>query len=128
VNAAVMVRSALDAGSLLEMLHLVEQGKDRTRPERWGKRTLDLDLLAFGDAILPNYQIYNKWRQLSLDLQRQVAPDRLIVPHPRMQDRSFVLGPLMDIAPNWRHPVLDQTVEQMFFALDEGMRGEFLPL
>ena len=128
VNAALLVRSALDAGSLLEMLHLVEEGSDRTRPERWGKRTLDLDLLTFGSAILPNSRIYNKWRQLSLELQRQVAPDQLIVPHPRIQDRSFVLGPLMDIAPNWRHPVLDQTVEEMFLALDKGMRDELLPL
>lgn len=128
VNAAVMVRSQLDAPSLLGKLHLIEEGKDRRRPERWGKRTVDLDLLTFGSEVLPNLQVHDEWRHLSQDLQLQVAPDRLIVPHPRMQDRSFVLGPLLDIAPEWRHPVLDQSVEQMFFALDSGLRAELLPL
>jgi 2-amino-4-hydroxy-6-hydroxymethyldihydropteridine diphosphokinase len=128
VNAAVMVNSQVDAPSLLEILHLVEKGKDRTRPERWGKRTLDLDLLFFGADILPNLQLYDKWRHLPQDWQRRVAPDRMIVPHPRLQDRSFVLGPLMDIAPDWRHPVLDQSVTQMFSALDQGLREELLPL
>ena len=120
VNAAVMVRSQLDAPSLLEVLHLIEEEKDRTRPKRWGKRTLDLDL--------PNLQAYDEWRYLSQDLQKKVAPDQLIVPHPRLQERSFVLGPLMDIAPDWRHPVLGQSVEQMFSALGSQLREELLPL
>ena len=128
VNAAVMVSSQLDAYSLLAVLHLIEEEKDRTRPKRWGKRTLDLDLLAFGSHILPNLHAYNKWRYLSLDLQKKVVPDRLIVPHPRLHERSFVLGPLMDIAPDWHHPVLSQSVEQMFSALGSQLLEELLPL
>ena len=128
VNAAVMVNSQLDAASLLEVLHLIEAKKDRTRSKRWGNRTLDLDLLTFGNDILPNLQIYNKWRSLSQNLQRNITPDKIIIPHPRLQDRSFVLGPLMDIAPDWRHPVLEQSIEQMFFALEEDLRNELLPL
>ena len=128
VNAAVMVSSELEPLSLLELLHLIEKEKDRKRSKRWGRRTLDLDLLTFGNTVLPNLQTYNKWRFLPKDLQRVGAPDRLIIPHPRLQDRSFVLGPLMDIAPDWRHPVLDQSIKQMFFALDESLRNELVPL
>ena len=52
---------------------------------------------------------------------RQV-PEELIVPHPRIQDRGFVLGPLLDIAPNWRHPVSGATVKDMWSALSEQER------
>ncbi len=128
VNATVMVSSQLDAPSLMEVLHFVEEEKDRQRPERWGKRTLDLDLLAYGNKVLPNFQVYDDWRRMSQDLQMQIAPDRLIVPHPRLQDRAFVLGPLMDIAPDWRHPVLDKSVEQMFFSLEPRLRQELVSL
>jgi 2-amino-4-hydroxy-6-hydroxymethyldihydropteridine diphosphokinase len=84
--------------------------------------------LAFGIHILPNLQAYNEWRYLSPDLQKKAAPDRLTVPHPRLHERSFVLGPLMDIAPDWHHPVLGQSVEQMFSALGSQLREELLPL
>ncbi len=124
VNAAVMIRSNLEPLSLMKLLHLIEKEKYRKRSRRWGKRTLDLDLLTFEDAIFPNLQMYNKWRFLPTELQGVEEPDRLIIPHPRLQDRSFVLGPLMDIAPDWCHPVLGRSVKQMFFALEEGLRSQ----
>ncbi|MCA3440866.1 MAG: 2-amino-4-hydroxy-6-hydroxymethyldihydropteridine diphosphokinase, partial [Rhodobacter sp.] len=61
-------------------------------------------------------------------LQAQTAPDRLVLPHPRLQDRAFVLVPLADIAPRWRHPVLGLTVSQMLKALPEADRRAVVPL
>ncbi len=65
------------------------------------------------DSILPDRESQARWRELSLTDQMQQSPDQLILPHPRMQDRAFVLVPLADVAPNWVHPVLNLSVLQM---------------
>lgn len=100
----------------------------RTRDTRWGMRTLDLDLIAIGDAVLPDEKTQDHWRFLPPDTQRIAAPDRLILPHPRMQDRAFVLVPLADVAPDWCHPRLNLTVAQMLAALPAQDRDEVVPL
>lgn len=80
VNAAIAVSTTLTPHALLDTLLSLEQAFGRVREgERWGPRTLDLDLLAFGDAMIDD--------------------DRLTVPHPRIAERAFVLLPLADIAP-----------------------------
>jgi 2-amino-4-hydroxy-6-hydroxymethyldihydropteridine diphosphokinase len=56
------------------------------------------------------------------------TPQELILPHPRMQDRAFVLGPLMDVAPEWRHPVSGHTVRQMYNRLPAEDRAALKPL
>ncbi|MGY8791094.1 MAG: 2-amino-4-hydroxy-6-hydroxymethyldihydropteridine diphosphokinase, partial [Pseudomonadales bacterium] len=70
--------------------------RDRVRGERWGKRVLDADLIAFGTQVLPDLYTYKKWRDLPISDQMLQTPDQLILPHPRLQDRAFVLRPLMD--------------------------------
>jgi 2-amino-4-hydroxy-6-hydroxymethyldihydropteridine diphosphokinase len=79
VNAVVAIDTRLVAEDLLAALHRIEAEHGRERPYRNAPRTLDLDLLLYGDAI--------------------IATDTLIVPHPRMLERAFVLRPLLDIAP-----------------------------
>ena len=130
VNAAavVAVPDGWDAARLLSCLHAVEDAHGRRRVQRWGMRTLDLDLLAMGDAVLPDLPTYRHWQHLPPERQAQAAPDRLILPHPRLQDRAFVLVPLLDVAPDWRHPVTGQTVAQMVDALPPGDRAEVRPL
>ncbi len=87
-------------GAMLNLLLRTEQQFGRLRRVRWGPRSLDLDLLFYGDRIL---QLPN-----------------LTVPHPRMRDRPFVLVPLADIAPHWRDPVTQATVTELLAQVDCG--------
>jgi 2-amino-4-hydroxy-6-hydroxymethyldihydropteridine diphosphokinase len=67
-------------------------------------------------------------RSLPIERQMQEAPGELILPHPRMQDRAFVLVPLADVAPGWRHPVLDMTVAEMLSKLPTDEVDSVVPL
>ena len=117
VNGAFVIESDHSAPKILEILHQIETEFDRAREQRWGQRTLDLDLLALDDLITPDADTVQKWIDLEVDIQKIRAPDELILPHPRMQDRAFVLVPLMDVAPDWVHPVLKRSVREMHDAL-----------
>ncbi|MFY0311992.1 2-amino-4-hydroxy-6-hydroxymethyldihydropteridine diphosphokinase [Leisingera sp. D0M16] len=128
VNAAVAVETALSAGDLLARLHEVEAQFARVREQRWGMRTLDMDLLDHGGAVLPDTAGFARWQGLPLERQMQEAPEQLILPHPRIQDRAFVLVPLKDIAPRWQHPVLQKTVTQMLADLPPEEVAEVVPL
>ncbi len=79
INGVAEVDTYLSPESLLAALHQIEAGQGRVRRQRWEARTLDLDLLLYGDII--------------------VSTDRLQVPHPRLQERNFVLYPLADLNP-----------------------------
>ena len=124
VNACVLIRSSYGFQETLNGLHAIEADVGREREQRWGMRTLDLDLLSCDQEIQPNLAEFKRWFDLELDKQMQVAPDKLILPHPRIQDRAFVLGPLNDIVPEWCHPVTGHTVAQMFNALPRELREE----
>ncbi|ATI40872.1 2-amino-4-hydroxy-6-hydroxymethyldihydropteridine diphosphokinase [Pacificitalea manganoxidans] len=117
VNAVVQVRSAHDAQGLLALLHGIEAEFGRHRTIRWGARTLDLDLIDHEGELRPDRAGWQAWRDLPLEQQRVQAPDRLILPHPRVQDRAFVLVPLADVAPEWRHPVTGASAQAMLDAL-----------
>lgn len=81
-NSAARVETRLDALPLLDLALGIEQANLRVRRERWGPRTLDIDILDYGGA--------------------SVVSDQLTIPHPRMKDRAFVLMPLIDVAPDYR--------------------------
>jgi 2-amino-4-hydroxy-6-hydroxymethyldihydropteridine diphosphokinase len=80
LNAVVAIDTELSARELLALAHRLEDDAQRVREERWGPRTLDVDVLLVGD-------------------ERVDEPD-LVVPHPRMRERGFVLAPLHDVAPD----------------------------
>ncbi len=93
-NQAAHLLTSLDAHTLLSLLLGIEADFGRTRSVRWGPRTLDLDLLFFDQAI--------------------VQTPTLTLPHPRLHERGFVLAPLVELAPDWTHPVSHVTVLDLY--------------
>lgn len=128
VNAAAVLEAPFDALQVLAHLHGVEAEMGRTRAVRWGARTLDLDLVAVGDTVLPDAKTHQYWREMPLEQQKTAMPEELILPHPRLAERAFVLVPLLDVAPDWCHPVTGASIRQMHDALSEGQRTEVVAL
>ncbi|MEL6677340.1 MAG: 2-amino-4-hydroxy-6-hydroxymethyldihydropteridine diphosphokinase [Pseudomonadota bacterium] len=125
VNGACALETALSPKEILHTLHSVEAELGRERRKRWGPRVCDFDLLAVGDAVLPDAEGVGRWMSLDpLEAGNRPAPSDLVLPHPRMTERAFVLAPLMDIAPDWRHPLTGQTVQDHFAALPEADRAD----
>ena len=99
LNAVVALKpNTPDPETLLEELLGLEAGQGRTRAVRWAARPLDLDLLAWDDTVLET--------------------PRLTLPHPRMLERAFVLGPLCELAPDWRHPLTRQNACETLASLN----------
>jgi len=121
INAAVQLKieALVPPEAIFSPLATIELAHGRVRNQRWGGRTLDIDFLGLDDVILPNLATFRKWADLDVTSQAQMTPPNLILPHPRLHERAFVLVPLMDIAPDWRHPVLGETVRQMYAKLPQ---------
>lgn len=128
INAALALQSGWSAAEALVHLHRIEADFGRERVQRWGQRTLDLDLIAMGDQVLPSVTGFNEWFSLDPEMQAKAAPNELVLPHPRIQDRAFVLAPLADVAPDWHHPVLGKTTTEMLAELPATLINEVVPI
>ena len=102
INAVVSIETDLSATELLDACHVIEGRLGRKRTLRWGPRTIDLDILLYGDQIMNQ--------------------PHLIIPHPLMATRKFVLAPLAEIAPEVMHPVLQKTARQLLRELKDASR------
>ncbi|WOI55762.1 2-amino-4-hydroxy-6-hydroxymethyldihydropteridine diphosphokinase [Palleronia sp. LCG004] len=128
VNAVAAFSTPLPPSAIVARLHACERALGRMRLSRWGPRTVDLDLLAVERSIRPDVPSLARWMRLPPSAQRRLTPRRLILPHPRMQDRGFVLLPMAETAPDWRHPVLGLTVRQMLAARPPGELAAIVPI
>ena len=128
VNCALRLHADLAPADILAICHQIESDAARDRDRRWGPRTLDIDLIACDDLVLPDELTQTAWRTLPMGEQMTQSPSDLILPHPRMQDRAFVLVPLAEVAPDWRHPVLGLSVEDMLARCPASDRAAILPL
>ena len=113
VNAAARISTRLRAPDLLDALHAIERSAGRERRERWGERTLDLDILDYNGVVLG-------------EGLAQSSDADLVLPHPAIAEREFVLAPIAEIAPRWKHPVTGQTAKAMLAALDTDKGGKII--
>ncbi len=101
LNLAAEIKTSLSASELLEKMQFIEKtlGRDRTKEIRWGERPIDIDIIFYGQEIvnLPN----------------------LTVPHINMHNRAFVLVPLLELIPDFKHPVLNKTISEIYDSLED---------
>jgi len=128
VNAALLLVADWTPAEAMGHLHAIELEFGRERVQRWGQRTLDLDLIAFDDVVSPDLETYEVWRDLAPDVQKMRAPTDLILPHPRVQDRAFVLVPMLDVAGDWVHPVSGLSVQRMLDSISNSEISQVIPL
>jgi 2-amino-4-hydroxy-6-hydroxymethyldihydropteridine diphosphokinase len=105
VNAVAEIETALGAGALLALLHRIEDGLGRVRSVANAPRTVDLDLLDYRGAV-------------------EGGAGGPVLPHPRLHQRAFVLLPLAEIAPDWRHPVSRRGIGELIASLPPGAVAE----
>lgn len=104
LNLVVVGRADLPPGDLMRALLAIERELGRERSFRNAPRVIDIDLLAYGEHV--------------------VATEDLVLPHPRMHERAFVLVPLLEVAPDWLHPTLHLTPVEMLSRLGSAGRVE----
>ncbi len=114
VNAVLKIETVLSPEETLALLLAVEDDFGRKRNKRWDARPIDLDLLDYGGRVLPDVAAWQAYAA------RRGVPDReaeLVLPHPRAHRRDFVLMPVLDVAPDWHHPVFKTSITALIAAL-----------
>ena len=108
INLCVKLESDLKASELLNEMKKIEKKLGRTRIKKNEPRTCDIDIIDFNGEIIRN--------------------DELVVPHPRLHQRNFVIYPLKEIEPNWFHPIFNKNIDSLFQELDKSFHNEITRL
>lgn len=106
LNQAIAVQTTLNPFDLLTQIHHIEHQMGRVRQQRWEARIIDIDILAYEQLIIDS--------------------EKLSIPHPLLPKRRFSLLPLYDIAPNWQHPILQQSVVEMILNCPDKLSCEVI--
>lgn len=101
INQVIKVTSDLKPSKVLEEILLIEKQLGRERKEKWGSRTIDIDILFYDDVCMNETD--------------------LTIPHPYLHQRRFTLEPLMELVPGLKHPVLNQTITQLYENLADNL-------
>ena len=117
VNVGVRFSTNLKPKDLLSFTSDLEIKYGRKRQRRWEPRTCDIDILLCNQLILPTKLHFEKWLKLDFLEQIELSPNELILPHPRLQERTFFLKPLNDLQPDWTHPFLEMKAKEMLDSL-----------
>lgn len=104
LNQALLLNTSLEPSALLKVIHEIEASLGRIRTEKWGVRMIDIDIIFFGDTIINQ-------------------PD-LIIPHPLMQERNFVLLPLCELAPDFIHPLFKKPLKVLLQQSSDTLKAE----
>ncbi len=100
-NQALEVDTDFEPIVVLDKIHEIEERMGRVRTQKWAKRNIDIDLILYGDKILKS--------------------EKLTIPHPHMHKRNFVLIPIMEIAGEFVHPELGETIEELYIRCDDSL-------
>ncbi len=117
INGVILLETSLSPQSLLRVLQKIEQKSGRQRGKVWGERSLDLDIISYGNVVIA-------WQKPWIFSPYNRKP--LILPHPEAHKRPFVMKPLQDIAPSWKHPVYGLSARHIWQGLKREKEGRIL--
>ena len=118
LNGVALVTTSLPAPALLRLMKQIEARAGRRGGRPWGSRTLDLDIIDY-KGLISNWRLRRReWRQ--------TGARPLMLPHPMAHERPFVLKPLLDVAPNWRHPTLQRSARELWRGVASRREGRVL--
>lgn len=120
VNQVALLATSLPAPALLRLLKELERQSGRRGGRPWGARTLDLDVIDYKGLKIG-------WSKARKGVPRErVRP--LVLPHPQLENRPFVLKPLLDVAPDWRHPITKTSAKELWRRVKKRGQGSVLKL
>lgn len=106
INQVIEISTPLSPVDLLDQVLMVERQRGRIRKEKWGARSIDIDILFYGSEI--------------------IEMPRLLIPHPFIAERRFVLAPMHELAPDFLHPVFERTIRELLSNCDDPLAVEKL--
>lgn len=125
INCAVTGWTDHNVMETLDICQSIEGLFGRDRAVRWGARTLDIDIINYGDQVYPSLE---EWHAVASNVSADTEMPKLVLPHPYMHKRAFVLKPLSDVVPLWSHPVYCRTADDLYSDLSVQDRAGVVPI